>query len=144
MTLQARDLVVCTSSQIRVFALSMYIKIMFTRFFLNPAFSPHLSSRLSDLGSNNSRCEPPVARAGQHQCLRPGWKILPMRIGYCSNTNGDRRFRCGDNNVAFTNVQLHYYRVRSVEPCHHLGRISQALILSILALGAMRKQQQQQ
>ncbi len=60
------------------------------------------------------------------------------------NTNGDHRFRCEDNNVAFTHVQPHYYRVRSVEPCHHLGWFSQALILSILALGAMPKQQQQQ
>ncbi len=55
-----------------------------------------------------------------------------------------RRFRCEDNNVAFMNVQPHYYRVRQVEPCHHLGWSSQALILSILALGAMPKHQQQQ
>ncbi len=34
-------------------------------------------------------------------------------------------------------TQLHYYRVRQVEPCH------QALSLSNLALGAMPKQQQQ-
>ncbi len=53
----------------------------------------------------------------------------------------DRRFRCEDNNVAFTNVQPHFYRVRQVEPCHRLGWSSQALILSILALGAMAKQQ---
>ncbi len=56
----------------------------------------------------------------------------------------DRRFQCEDNNVAFTNVQPHYYRVRQVEPCHQVGWSSQALILSILALGAMPKQQQQQ
>ncbi len=55
----------------------------------------------------------------------------------------DRRFRCQDNNVAFTNVQPHYYRVRLVEPRHHLGWSSQALILSILALGAPSQQQQQ-
>ncbi len=30
---------------------------------------------------------PPVARTGQHPWLRPGWKILPTRISYCSNTN---------------------------------------------------------
>ncbi len=42
-------------------------------------------------------------------------------IGYCSNTDYDRRFRCEDNNVAFANVQPHYHRVRQVEPCHHLG-----------------------
>ncbi len=39
-----------------------------------------------------------------------------------------------DNNVAFTNVQPHYYRVRQVR--------SQALFLSILALSGMPKQQQ--
>ncbi len=50
------------------------------------------------------------------------------------------RFRCEDNNVAFTNVQPHYYRVRQVD----VGWRSQALILSILALGAMPKQQQKQ
>ncbi len=53
-----------------------------------------------------------------------------------------RCFRCEDTNVAFTNVQPHYYRVRQVEPCHHSGWSNQALILSILALGAMPKQQQ--
>ncbi len=42
------------------------------------------------------------------------------------------------------NVQPHYYRVRQVEPCHHLGWSSQALTLSVLALGAMLKQQLQQ
>ncbi len=41
--------------------------------------------------------------------------------GYCLNTNNDRRFRCEDNTVAFTNVQPHYYHVRQVEPCPHLG-----------------------
>ncbi len=38
----------------------------------------------------------------------------------------------------------HLYRVRQVEPSHQLGLSSQALILSILALGGMPKQQQQQ
>ncbi len=37
------------------------------------------------------------------------------------DSNYDRRFRCEDNNVAFTNVQPHYHRVRQVEPCYHLG-----------------------
>ncbi len=46
--------------------------------------------------------------------------------------------------VAFTNVQPHFYRVRQVEPCNLLGWSCQALILSILALGAMPKQQKQQ
>ncbi len=31
--------------------------------------------------------EPPVARTGQHPWPGPGWKILPTRTGYCSNTN---------------------------------------------------------
>ncbi len=53
--------------------------------------------------------------------------ILPTMIGYSSYTNCARRFRCEDNSVAFTNVQPHYYRVRQVEPCHQLARISQAL-----------------
>ncbi len=85
-----------------------------------------------------------MARTEQHPWVCPGWKILPTRIGYCSNAYCDRRFRCEDNNVAFTNVQPHYYRVRQVEPCHQLGWTSQALILSISALGAMPNQQQQQ
>ncbi len=29
--------------------------------------------------------------------------------------------RCEDNNVDSAHVQPHYYRVRHVEPCHHLG-----------------------
>ncbi len=83
-----------------------------------------------------------MAGTGQHPWLHPGWKIQPTRIGYCSNANCARRFRCEDNNIALTQVQPHFYRERQVEPCHQLGRSSQALILSILALGAMPKQQQ--
>ncbi len=49
--------------------------------------------------------EHPVAWTGQHPWLRLGWKILPTRIGYFSNTSGDHRFRCDDNNVTFTQVQ---------------------------------------
>ncbi len=64
---------------------------------------------------------PPVARTGQHPWLYPGWKILPTRVGYCSNTNCARHFRCEDNIVDFTHVQPHYYRVWQVEPCHKLG-----------------------
>ncbi len=41
-------------------------------------------------------------------------KILATKIGYCSNTNGDRRFWCEDINVAFTNVQPHYDRMPPV------------------------------
>ncbi len=82
-----------------------------------------------------------MACTGQHPWLHPGWKILPTRRGYCSNTYCDRRFRCEDNNVDLMSVQPHYYRVRQVEPCNHLGWSSQALILSILGLGAMPKQQ---
>ncbi len=33
----------------------------------------------------------------------------------------DHRFCCEDNNVAFTYVQPHHYRVGQVEPCHQLG-----------------------
>ncbi len=50
--------------------------------------------------------------------LHLGWKILPTRIGFCSYTNCAHRFRCEDNNVAFTRVQPHYYRKLQVEPCH--------------------------
>ncbi len=39
-------------------------------------------------------------------------------MGYCSNTNSVRRFRCEDNNVSFMHVQPHYYRVQQVELCH--------------------------
>ncbi len=46
--------------------------------------------------------------------------------------------------VAFTQVQPHRQGVRQVEPCRKLGRISKVLFLSILALGAMLKQQQRQ
>ncbi len=63
-----------------------------------------------------------VAQTGQHPWLHAGWKIRPTRIGYCSNTNCARRFRCGSNNVDFTHVKPHYYRVQQVEPCHQLGR----------------------
>ncbi len=49
------------------------------------------------------------------------WIILPTRIGYCSNVNCARRFWCEANNVAFTHMQPHFYSVRQVEPCHHLG-----------------------
>ncbi len=87
---------------------------------------------------------PLCSRTGQHPWLCPGWKILPTRIGYCSNTNDDRRFRCEDNNVAFTNVQPHFYRVRQVEPCYQLGWSSPALIFSISAVGVMPQQQQPQ
>ncbi len=107
-----------------------------TRHLLPSLFPVKGASNLRPHGS-----KPPVARTGQHPWVDPGWKNLPTRISYCSNTNGDRRFRCEDNNVALTNVQSHYYRVRQVEPCHPLWLNSMALILSILALGTMLKQQ---
>ncbi len=79
------------------------------------------------------------------------YKLFIYYIGFktlshaaIGRTYYDCRFRCKDNNVAFTNVQPHNYRVRQVEPCRHVGWSSQALILSILALGAIPKQQQQQ
>ncbi len=71
-----------------------------------------------------------MAGTGQHPWLHPGWKILPTRIGNCSNTNCDHRFRCGDNNVTITHAQPHYYCVRQVEPCHHVRWSSQALCLN--------------
>ncbi len=64
--------------------------------------------------------EPPVARTGQNPWLRPGWKILPTRIGYCSNTNYVCRFRREDNNANLIRVQRNYYRAWQMEPCHRL------------------------
>ncbi len=61
-------------------------------------------------------------------------------MGYCSNTNYIRRFRCENNNIDFTYVQPLFYRVRQVESCHRLGWSSQALILSNWALGARYNQ----
>ncbi len=52
-----------------------------------------------------------MTRAGQHPWLRPGWKILPKRLGYYSNTNCTCCFRRGDNRVDFTHVQPHYRRM---------------------------------
>ncbi len=37
----------------------------------------------------------------------------------------DRRFRCEDNNAAFTHVRPHYYRVRQAELCHPLYAVGQ-------------------
>ncbi len=59
-----------------------------------------------------------VARTGQHTWHHPEWNILPTRIGCYLNTNCDRRSRSEDNNVDFTHVQPHYWRVQRVEPCH--------------------------
>ncbi len=54
--------------------------------------------------------------------MASSWMENPTNmLGYCSNTNYGRRFRCEDNNVAFTHVKPHYYCVRQVEPCHQLG-----------------------
>ncbi len=52
--------------------------------------------------------------------IHPGWKILPTRMGFCSNTNGDRRFQFEDSNAAIVHVQPHYhYCVR-----HQLGEVA--------------------
>ncbi len=83
----------------------------------------------------------PVARTGQHPRLRPGWKILPTRIGYNSNINWAHPFRYGNNNACFMLVQPHFYHVWCVK---QLGWRSHTFFLSNLALGAMPKQQQQQ
>ncbi len=66
----------------------------------------------------------------QHPRPRRWWKIILKPIGYCSNTNCARRFRCEDNNVDFTHVQPHYYRMWQVESCHQLGWSSQVLFWS--------------
>ncbi len=62
--------------------------------------------------------------------LRPGWKILPIRMGYCSNTN---RFRSEDNNVVM-HMKLHYYRMQQVEPCHLLVEITRRYSWAIYLL----------
>ncbi len=51
---------------------------------------------------NNVRLgvSPSVTLTGQHPWLRPGWKILPIRMGYCSNTKWARRFQCEDKNLS--------------------------------------------
>ncbi len=59
-----------------------------------------------------------------HPCLHPRWKIHPTRISYCSSNSWARSFRCEDNNVAFTHVQTHYYRMWQVEPCNRLGEVA--------------------
>ncbi len=66
--------------------------------------------------------------------------LLSIRMGHCKNGNWARRFWCGDINIKFMRAQLHYYRVRQMEPCHQLGWISQTLFLSNWTLGAIRKQ----
>ncbi len=43
-------------------------------------------------------------------------------MGYCSNTNCARRFRCEDSNVDLMCVQPYYYRVRQVD--NLLGALS--------------------
>ncbi len=54
----------------------------------------------------------PAARTGHHRWLHPGWKILPRRIANCSNTNWACHFRCENNNVDFSHMETHYYRVQ--------------------------------
>ncbi len=59
--------------------------------------------------------EPPVAQPGNH----PEWKILPIRMGFCSNTKCARRFQCEDSNI-----QPHFYRVWQMESCRRLGEVA--------------------
>ncbi len=40
------------------------------------------------------------------------------------NTNYVHRFRYEDNNVDLIRVQLYYYRVRQVDPCHRFGKVA--------------------
>ncbi len=54
---------------------------------------------------SNLWCEP-----GNIRGFVLGWKILPTRIGYCSNINCVRRFRCEDNTGDLLCAQPHYYR----------------------------------
>ncbi len=42
--------------------------------------------------------------------------LLPTTIGYSSNTNWTRRFRCHENNTDFMRVQPRYNYVRLEEP----------------------------
>ncbi len=64
-----------------------------------------------------------MARTGQHPWLRPGWKILPIRIGCsCSNNKWFDRFRCEDNNVDLMCVQPHCYGVWWMEHSHRTGK----------------------
>ncbi len=46
----------------------------------------------------------------------PAYKDMLLLKHHCA-----RRFHWENNNVNFMHVQPHYYRVRQVEPCHHLG-----------------------
>ncbi len=41
-----------------------------------------------------------MAWTGQH----PGWKILPVRMGYYSDTNWARRFWCEGHNTSLMHV----------------------------------------
>ncbi len=56
----------------------------------------------------------------QHPWLRPGWKILPIRLGSCSCTNCVCRFRCGNKDSDLTRRQPHFHHVRLLRPCRHL------------------------
>ncbi len=85
-------------------------------FLLPPLFRVKGSSKQRMHGS-----KPPVARTGQHPWLRSGYKILPTRIGYGSNTSCASRV-----SVRITTTVL--------KMCS-----SQALFLSNWTLGAMYK-----
>ncbi len=67
--------------------------------------------------------------------LLPGWKILPTRTDYCSNTNNVHRFRCeDDNNVDFMCVQLHYYHVHQAITSTKTIRNIQSVIEGVLSV----------
>ncbi len=55
---------------------------------------------------------------GENSWIRPGWKILPTRAGYCSNPDCARRFGREKNKVNLMRVQPHYYYVGQVGPFH--------------------------
>ncbi len=41
---------------------------------------------------------------GQRPWLSPGWTILPIGVGYCSNTSWTHRFRLGDNKTGVYSI----------------------------------------
>ncbi len=109
------------------------------RLLLPPLFPVKGASKWRPYGS-----EPPVAWTGQTS-MASSWTENPtgkVRL-LLKHQRHHRHFRCKDNSVAFMHVQPHYHHMRQVEPCYQLGWSSQALILNILALGAMPQQQQQ-
>ncbi len=75
--------------------------------------------------------------ADQTASMASSWiKILPIRMGCCSNTNCSNRFRCDGNTNGL--MLPHYYRVRQRDSCHRFGEVARrsswAIKLSALCL----------